>query len=46
MISNNLNCEVLDSQCDIEGRKLMVKIKIQEDIYNIINIYAPNNVTE
>ena len=46
MMCKDLNCEVLDSRSDQEGRILMIKIKLQDDIYNIINIYAPNNISE
>ena len=41
-----LNCEVLDSKSDQEGHILMIKMKLQDDIYNIINIYAPNNISK
>ena len=46
MMYKGLNCEVLDSRSDQEGHILMIKIKLQDDIYNIINIYAPTNISE
>ena len=46
MMCKGLNCEVLGSRSDQEGHILMVKIKLQDDISNIINIYAPNNISE
>ena len=46
MIRKGLNCEVLDSRSHQEGHILMIKIKLQDDIYNIINIHAPNNISE
>ena len=46
MISNSVNCKVLKSECDNEGRKLMIKLNVNDQILNIINIYAPNCVSE
>ena len=46
MMCKDLNCEVLDSRSDQDGHILMIKIKLQDDIYNIINVYAPNNISE
>ena len=40
----DLEYKFLDSHKGENGRKLMINIEIQEQIYTIVNIYAPNNV--
>ena len=45
MISNRVDCKVLKSECDNEGRKLLIKLNVNDQILNI-NIYAPNGVSE
>ena len=46
MINPKLNYQVIMNQCDTESRKVFLKIKIGNNIINILNIYAPNNITE
>ena len=46
MINTELQHEIITHHCDSEGRKILLKIKIAYDIFNILNIYAPNNINE
>ena len=46
MINTELQHEIITYHCDSEGRKILLKIKIANDIFNILNIYAPNNINE
>ena len=43
LIKNNFQHEIIDSFSDNEGRFIIVNIKIQDNVYTICNIYAPNN---
>ena len=46
MINTELQHEIITYHCDNEGRKILLKIKIANDIFNILNIYAPNHINE
>ena len=46
MINAELQHEIITYHCDSEGRKILLKIKIANDIFNILNICAPNNINE
>ena len=37
------NYKIVDSHSDSEGRLLLLNIEINENIFTIVNIYAPNN---
>ena len=42
MIKSNAGIDVLEKQTDNEGRFVILKCQIQNKIYLLINIYAPN----
>ena len=42
-ISRNINYEIIDTHNDKDGRILLINIKINDNIYTIVNIYAPND---
>ena len=41
-IKDNLNCILLDSFKDNDGRLLIVNVEIDDNLYTLVNIYAPN----
>ena len=43
LISSTCNCKVLEYQEIIVGRMQRIQLEIEERIFNIFNIYAPNN---
>lgn len=45
-ITNNVTCEILDTYNDEEGRIALVNLQINDIIYTIVNIYAPNIKTK
>ena len=42
LFNNNFNFQILKSFSDPEGRFVMVDIKLESKILNLVNIYAPN----
>lgn len=42
-IKHNLNYEIIDKYEDKEGRLLILNVEIDENIYTLVNIYAPND---
>ena len=41
-IKKNVNCEITQSIADSQGRYIIVQIKVGEEYFIIINLYAPN----
>ena len=46
MSNTELQHEIITYYWDSERRKIFLKIKIANDIFNILNIYAPNSISE
>ena len=46
LINNKLQHEIIDEHKDNDGRIIMLNIEIENIIYSLINIYAPNNEQE
>ena len=46
LINPKQNVTVIEKVCDEYGRKLLVKIKINDEIFNIVNVYFPNSTSE
>ena len=42
-IHEKLNAEIINSTIDEEGRYIIMNVKINEDVYCLVNIYAPND---
>ena len=42
----NLTCNIIETHSDESERKVITKLESGDDIYNIVNIYAPNNTSE
>lgn len=42
-LTKNLEYEIIDVHRDNDGRLLLVNLKINDNVYTIINIYAPND---
>jgi exonuclease III len=43
-IKKNIEFKLIDEYKDNEGRLLLINVEINNAIYSIINIYAPNNM--
>ena len=35
--------DIIGKRCDTEGRLCMAQLKVLDEIYTIVNVYAPNN---
>ncbi len=46
LIRRNLNIDITDSCLDPSGRYIILKIKIEDHILNLINVYCPNREGE
>ena len=46
IIKKHLTCNIIETLSDESGRKVITKLKSGDDIYSIVNIYAPNNTSE
>ena len=46
LINKGLNAKIESIYTDNLGRKILINIKLNEDIYTVVNIYAPNLDTE
>ena len=42
-IKSRLNFKIIDQYKDSEGRFILVNIEIDDNIYTLVNLYAPNN---
>ena len=45
-ISHSLNCNIIKYHRDLDGRFQFVDVSIDNVIYRLINVYAPNNKVE
>lgn len=45
-IKKNVEFKLIDEYKDNEGRLLLINVEINNAIYTIINIYAPNNMNK
>ena len=41
-VKNNLKCKTINEIKDTEGRIILINIEINENIFTLINVYAPN----
>lgn len=42
-IDKKINPEIINTHKDREGRLLLINVKINDNIYTIVNVYAPND---
>ena len=42
-ICKNINAEIIDTTIDQDGRYIILNIKINDNVYCITNVYAPND---
>ena len=42
LIRKDLDIEILNSHSSVDGRKLLLNVKFDNNICTIVNIYAPN----
>ena len=45
-IANYSNCRVVDEMHDIEGRVISILVQVDDIMFNVINVYAPNKSRE
>ncbi len=43
LFHKRFECEILDIIRDKDGRKILINLKHMDQIYSVINVYAPNN---
>ncbi len=43
MFSEGIDFKLLNIHCDNDGRKLLLNVKIKNDTYTYVNVYAPTN---
>ena len=43
-IHEKLNAEIIDTTVDKDGRYIITNLKINDDVYCFVNIYAPNDI--
>ena len=46
MLSKNFNGNVISSHSDHHGRLILLNIEINEQVYTLVNVYAPNDIHE
>ena len=46
MLSKDFNCNVISSHSDHHGRLILLNIEINEHVYTLVNLYAPNDIQE
>ena len=46
LFKKDLNVDILEKHTSIDGRRLFLKVKIDDDIFSLVNVYAPNNIKE
>ena len=42
LISKNCSCKISDVECDKDGRKVIINIKVNNVDYNLVSIYCPS----
>ena len=43
LFKKDLPIEILDTHRSIDGRKILVNVKLNDNIFSLVNVYAPNN---
>ena len=43
LFKKDLPVEILDIHRSIDGRKILVNVKLNDNIFSLVNVYAPNN---
>jgi exonuclease III len=43
LFNKSLNIKVMNKHCDIYGRKLLLNVEIDKNVYTLVSAYAPNN---
>ena len=43
LFNNNYNFEIIKYKADVNGRFIIINVKIENQLYTIANIYGPNN---
>ena len=46
LLSNQLQAEIISNKRDYKGRFIILKLKIHDMMFTILNLYAPNKETE
>ena len=46
LFKKELNIEIIEKHRSLDGRRLLLKVKMHDKIFFLINIYAPNTINE
>lgn len=46
LFRKNLNVEILNVKKSIDGRKILLNVEFDSEIFTIVNIYAPNDINK
>ena len=46
LFKKELNIEIIEKHRSLDGRKLLLKVKMHDKIFSLLNIYAPNTINE
>ena len=46
LLNKNLDYNVVSSHCDTDGRISLVNLQIGNNEYTLVNVYAPNTISE
>ena len=46
LINKNLDCNIVSSKSDNDGRIVLVNLVINNNEYTLVNVYAPNTASE
>ena len=46
LFNKNKHFNIIESICDPNGRYISCKVKLDENVYNLVNVYAPNQEYE
>jgi hypothetical protein len=44
VINKSLNYEIMDKFTDEDGRMILINIKIENTVFSMVSIYAPNSI--
>lgn len=46
LFRKNLNVDIINYHQSVNGRKLLINVKINEKVFSLVNVYAPNSEKE
>ena len=46
IIDEKIDCEIVKTKCGDDGRKILITLKLDDEILTLVNVYAPNQYKE